>query len=269
MRASAYSECIAAAVRGKSQHGIVHSAFATAANLLFANGFMLSLNTADAPRMPNGLQLSTSSDTSFLASLRPGTPVLLGAERLVIEAVDCSLALSLCEQWNPHIERPEELDVEAVRRNGKRLVDYLATSHHFSWPSQEYIRELRVSVDISTMAQYLCGRGNGLTPSGDDILAGWMAVKWLLYGSTLAVREACQQIMAVARKQTHILSQCWLGYAAAGNVAWPMKMLLEVMIQEDEAQLEQAVQRVLSMGATSGYDILQGILLGLADAKVA
>src|SRR5438067_10210161 len=129
MRVSAYSECIGTAIRGIPQHGIVHSAFATAANLLFANAFMLSLNTADAPRMPNGVQLSTSSDTAFFASLRPGMPVLLGAERLVIEAIDCSLALSLCQQWNPHIERPEELDVDVVRRSGERLRRMIQASH--------------------------------------------------------------------------------------------------------------------------------------------
>src|SRR5947209_3213176 len=121
LRASAYSKCIAAAVRGTPQRGVVHSAFATAANLLFPHSFMLSLNAADGPCMPNGLQLSPSSDTSFFASLRPAMGVLLGAERLVIEAVGCSLDLSLSEQWDAHIERLEGLDVEVVRRNGERL----------------------------------------------------------------------------------------------------------------------------------------------------
>ena len=268
MRASAYSECIAAAVRGIPQRGVVHSAFATAANLLFANDFMLSLNTADAPRMPNGVQLSTSSDTAFFASLRPGMPVLLGAERLVIEAIDCSLALSLCQQWNPHIERPEELDVEVVRRSGERLRRMIEAAHISTRYSMS-VRYHERGLDVPTMAQYLCGRGRGLTPSGDDMLVGWMAVQWLLHGSTFAVREACQQIMAVAQRQTHVLSQCWLGYAAEGNVAWPLKALLEAMSQEDEGQLEQAVQEVLSMGATSGYDVLQGVLLGLAHEKIA
>lgn len=266
IRASAYSKCIAAAVRGTAQRGVVQSTFTTAANLLFPSGFMLCLNATDGLCMPNGVQLSAVSDMSFFTRLRPGMSVLLGAERLVIEAVNCSLDLSLSGQWNAHIERPEGLDVEIVRRNGKWLraiVDRIEDSRRATTRYSAPIRNGEGWVGIAAMAQYLCGRGIGLTPSGDDMLAGWMAVNWLLYGSMPALREACQQIMVVARRQTHVLSQCWLGYAAEGNLALPVKALLEAMTQEDEAELERATQRMLAMGATSGYDVARGILLGL------
>src|SRR3989440_1705908 len=118
--------------------------------------------------------------------------------------------------------------------------------------------------DVRSMAQYLCGRGVGLTPAGDDVLAGWMAVNWLLYGPLPCFLEACQQIVTVAKQQTHLLSQCWLGYAAAGNVAMPIKALLDALTKEDDIQLAAALQAVLSMGATSGHDLMQGILSGLA-----
>src|SRR5207237_5952955 len=80
--------------------------------------------------------------------------------------------------------------------------------------------------DISAMAMYLCGRGVGLTPSGDDMLVGWMAVGWLLYGALPSFLEACECIVGVAERQTHLLSQCWLRYAAQGNVAEPIGALL-------------------------------------------
>jgi hypothetical protein len=121
--------------------------------------------------------------------------------------------------------------------------------------------------DITRLAHYLCGRGVGLTPTGDDMLAGWMAVGWLLYGPEPAFLAACEQIMEVARRQTHLLSRCWLGYAAEGNVALPVVRLLEALVREpgteNNAQLELAAQAVLAMGATSGYDLISGVLLGL------
>ncbi len=113
------------------------------------------------------------------------------------------------------------------------------------------------------LAQYLCGRGRGLTPTGDDILAGWMAIGWLLYGPDPTFLAACQQIMEVAKRQTHLLSQCWLGYAAQGDVAEPIVLLLEALTRDDEMRLDAAVKAVLAMGATSGHDVLRGILLGL------
>jgi hypothetical protein len=102
------------------------------------------------------------------------------------------------------------------------------------------------------------------------MLAGWMAVGWLLYGAEPPFLAACAQIMEVARAQTHLLSRCWLGYAAEGNVALPVVRLLETLAQEPDggdtennAQLELAAQAVLTLGATSGYDLISGMLLGL------
>ena len=116
-------------------------------------------------------------------------------------------------------------------------------------------------IDIHTLASYLCGRGIGLTPSGDDILAGWMAAGWLLYGPQPDFLAACQHIVEIARQQTHILSSCWLALAAEGNFAEPVVELLHAMTRADDTRLEDSIKAVLAMGATSGYDLIQGILL--------
>ncbi len=272
-RASSYSTCIAAAAVGAPQRGVVHSVFDAAANIVFPGGFVLSLNAVSSAQMPNGLQLSALPATFPFSALRAGMPVLLGAQRLHIEAIGCSLDLSSCSQWNPHIERPERLDVDVVRKNGEWLAKRIAL--HPPHPRAT----ARVALGcggckiyfptIRDMAQYLCGRGAGLTPTGDDILAGWMAVGWLLYAPTPSFLHACQQIIKVARQQTHLLSQCWLSYAAEGNVAQPIGALLDALTRDPTLPpcgcqpLEMATQAVLAMGASSGYDVIQGILLGL------
>src|SRR6185312_600069 len=65
--------------------------------------FVLSLNAAATPRMPNGLQLSSPAGDFPFSALRVGMSVIFGAQRLHIEAIDCSLDLSQSPQWNPHI----------------------------------------------------------------------------------------------------------------------------------------------------------------------
>ena len=115
------------------------------------------------------------------------------------------------------------------------------------------------------MARALCGHGIGLTPTGDDMLAGWMAIGWLLNGPQPEFLAACQQIVAIAREQTHLLSQCWLEWAANGYVAEPVGTLLLALTQEDEQQLVQSTRAVLAMGATSGYDLIQGILMAASN----
>jgi hypothetical protein len=88
-----------------------------------------------------------------------------------------------------------------------------------------------------------------------------MAAGWLLYGPEPDFLAACQQIVEIARQQTHILSSCWLAHAAEGNVAEPVAELLHSMTRTEDSQLESAMKAVLAMGATSGYDLIQGILL--------
>src|SRR5437588_215914 len=125
IRATAYSACLAAAVCGAPQRGVVHSVFAAAANIAFPRGCVLSLNCASAPRMPNGVQLSAPAGAFPFSALRPGMPVLLGAQRLHTEAISCSLDLSMCDQWDAHIQRPEYIDMTVVKRNGEWLARYV------------------------------------------------------------------------------------------------------------------------------------------------
>lgn len=257
-RASSYSTSVAVVARGAPRRGIVHSVFPAAANIIFPGHFILSLNAITSPCMPNGLQLSTPAGTFPFSDLRPGMPVLFGAQRLLIEAVGCSLDLSCCSEWDPHIERPGQLDMKVMAKNKEWLLKHVpALDSQLTWDQPVH--------NVRSMAQYLCGRGVGLTPAGDDILAGWMAVNWLLYGPLSSFLEACQQIVSVAKQQTHLLSQCWLSYAAAGNVAMPIKALLDALTKEDEDQLAGSVRAVLSLGATSGRDLIQGVVSGLAD----
>jgi hypothetical protein len=124
-RASSYSACVVAAARGPAQRGVIHSVFPAAANITFPGDFVLSLNAVTSPCMPNGLQLSALPGTFPFAALRAGMPVLFGAQRLLIEAVDCSLDLSTCTQWDPHIERPAQLDMEIVAKNRDWLLAWL------------------------------------------------------------------------------------------------------------------------------------------------
>ncbi len=279
--ASSYSTYVAAVARGVPQRGAIHSVFPAAANITFPGDFVLSLNAVTAPRMPNGLQLSTPAGTFPFPVLRAGMPVLFGAQRLLIEAADCSLDLSCCSEWDPHIERPGQLDMEIVEKNWEWLLKHVAwlpvpqtgspqgVPLHFCSMHEEKCggTPCGCQVDcanVRSMAHYLCGRGVGLTPAGDDVLAGWMAVNWLLYGPLPCFLEAGQQIMSVAKQQTHLLSQCWLGYAAAGNVAMPIKALLDALTKKDDTRLAASTQAVLSMGATSGRDLIHGIVLGLA-----
>ena len=108
----------------------------------------------------------------------------------------------------------------------------------------------------------LAGLGGGLTPAGDDFLAGAMLWAWLAHP---APGPLCQTLVEVAAPRTTILSAAWLQAAARGECSASWHALLEGLSEGTEAQIAPAAQEVLTHGATSGADSLAGFLyMGLA-----
>ena len=115
----------------------------------------------------------------------------------------------------------------------------------------------------------LLGLGPGLTPSGDDVLAGFISVMVLL-SSRLSVDEQSYEdvalwIAALAPSRTTQLSATLLHYAAHGEVAESLGDVLIALASPVEAAeaVMQAARGLLQFGATSGGDTLLGVLLGL------
>ncbi len=105
----------------------------------------------------------------------------------------------------------------------------------------------------------LAGLGHGLTPAGDDFLCGAMAWAWLAHPEPEAF---CQPLVRAAAPRTTALSAAWLRTAAAGEFSAPWHRLLGALANEQghPAEIEAAVREALAHGATSGADILAGLL---------
>jgi hypothetical protein len=124
-------------------------------------------------------------------------------------------------------------------------------------------------VGVEEATRGLAGLGPGLTPAGDDVLAGFAALMMLL-SSRLSADDVfrgqvAEVIARVARPRTTMLSGVLLEYAARGEVAEQIgKLLLALALPAEESEaVLRAVDGLLAYGATSGGDTLRGILLGL------
>ncbi len=104
----------------------------------------------------------------------------------------------------------------------------------------------------------LAGWGPGLTPSGDDFLAGLMLALWAREGE--AARPLCAGIAAAAAPRTTRLSRAFLRAAAEGLADERWHALLHALAAGPEAAIERAAQAVLAFGASSGLDMLTGFL---------
>lgn len=125
----------------------------------------------------------------------------------------------------------------------------------------------------SESAVGLLGLGPGLTPSGDDLLAGLLAVcRWSRQrladagaGQALAVWGAIiEAVLAEAPARTTRLSARLLAYAAEGIMYEPAMSLGGVLCAGRTGDVQGAAVRLFGLGHSSGTDMAVGMLLGVA-----
>ena len=102
----------------------------------------------------------------------------------------------------------------------------------------------------------LVGRGPGLTPLGDDVLAGWLAVRAAAAAPDEAVGDAVRRSLPRTTSLSATLLDCALhGEALPELAAW-------VTARGTPAE-DQAEDALLAVGASSGAGILAGARLAL------
>jgi Protein of unknown function (DUF2877) len=110
-------------------------------------------------------------------------------------------------------------------------------------------------------AMALLGRGDGLTPSGDDVLAGWMVAR---YATGRALTPVVDVVLTEAADRTTRLSATLLRRAAEGEAIRVCRDLL--LSLRSGSGVDEARDRLLRIGHTSGAALAVGISLGLEDA---
>lgn len=110
----------------------------------------------------------------------------------------------------------------------------------------------------------LLGRGQGLTPSGDDTLIGLLALlkaSRLPGHSALGWSRLAQLVQTRGRDMTTDVACAYLHAALQGYFAQPLRRLLGCPADQP-GQLSQACTDLLALGHSSGADTLMGIVHG-------
>ena len=103
----------------------------------------------------------------------------------------------------------------------------------------------------------LLGRGSGLTPAGDDLLAGALAALRALRDPAADDLGAA---VAAAARQTNRLSGALLGAADVGAVVPQAAAVLRAL--ERDGDVGTAAVALLDVGHTSGWHLAAGLLAG-------
>jgi hypothetical protein len=120
--------------------------------------------------------------------------------------------------------------------------------------------EIWTPSQVEITAFRLAGLGWGLTPSGDDWLAGLLTWAWLGHPHA---QEVGAVVVRAAAPRTTTLSAAFLRSAAQGECDAAWQTFLTAATSRRLSGLDTAMGAVLAHGETSGADRLAGFLYGL------
>lgn len=106
----------------------------------------------------------------------------------------------------------------------------------------------------------LVGAGDGLTPYGDDVLCGWLAIHRAAGVATPAIDEVVPSLLA----RTTLLSATLLDCALHGEVLPEFEAYVAALGTSAEATRTDALAAI---GHTSGAGLLYGARWGLAELR--
>ena len=112
---------------------------------------------------------------------------------------------------------------------------------------------LLLSGDLDSGARALAGLGFGLTPSGDDFLAGYLLGMYAAGAPSLDRRRVYE-----AARSPNVFSDSLLRAAAEGCCIEPAQSLIHAIFAGTEADVARHTARLSAVGASSGADLAAG-----------
>lgn len=238
-------------------------------------GRLVSILATAHGGLPNAIEVRPS-DAPSLRRIRPGSGVRVGADTIELEA-GLVVRLTGAAAWDPRLAaiapvQPglrERLAVArvAVRGAGPGGLDGQSPFAPTAAPWLDWLRRgLRLGTEAGrTQATEagcrLIGLGPGLTPSGDDLLVGLTAALTATahpWARTLALAWA-----GAAPSATTPVAAAFHGHAAAAEYAELVGATLRAILVGQPDEVAGRVREAAGWGASSGRDLLAGLLLGL------
>lgn len=198
-------------------------------------GAVVPVVTADAVPLATAVRLTVASADAPWRGLAAGDAVLVGEGLIRLPGCD----IAAVRTWRPARVRPVTHDPHSLH-----------SSH----------RTTRAQAE--RCVDDLIGRGPGLTPSGDDALAGILLVAHA-HGVAGPVAEAVRARLG----STTAVSAALLDAAADGYAAADVVALVDAAVAGDAAAVARTLPAVLAIGHTSGADLVIGVAAALRHLR--
>jgi uncharacterized protein DUF2877 len=212
---------------------------------------VLAVLAHDAVRLPCGLVLAATSAEVPLTALVPGdgdqAAGVVGDGTVSWTGPAGPVVVTAVREWAP-------------ARAARAALSARALSEVRALVPRGTDDELAAGLRAGAVARLL-GRAPGLTPAGDDLLAGYLVGAHAFGLEARGLRDA---VATLAPGATTALSAALLWHAGRGECIDEVAAFAGALTGRDEPR--RAVERLLAVGHTSGAALAQG-LLAAAEAS--
>jgi hypothetical protein len=208
----------------------------------------------DATRLPCGLLLATTSAELPLTSLAPpgSAGFLVGNDAVSWTSPAGRVVVRAVREWAPARPHRGEVSASALLRMHQALADAdLGIDARLPPALGAAAGDYEACLAV---ARRLLGRGPGLTPSGDDVLAGFLIGAAAFDLDAAPIRAAIEEL---APARTTALSAALLWHAARGECIDEVAAVAALLTDRGHGS---AVSRLLSVGHSSGAALALGLL---------
>jgi hypothetical protein len=217
--------------------------------LRLSQGRVIAILSSDSVRLPMGLILPTSSRDLPLTSLNG--PVVVGAGAVRVGGWACRVSQVVSFQVHAGLgldqracDRLQNLLAERERGLDLALLDDLPGGAQSPESARSVVRRL-------------LGAGPGLTPAGDDVLAG-MLLGLRSFG--MPAEQLCSAVLAAVSGGTTELSAALLRCAARGEaVPQVNRLLLALSTHGGRDPVDAALADLVRVGHSSGTALAKGV----------
>lgn len=255
--------CLCATLAGKNASVPalrVHSVFQRACNLLTPQGELWVLQAQGMPLAPAGIVVNSSDLLPFFSqgeSVHMDDKGELRGRKLRISlnnAVVCSTRLTPCADAAAPALLAQQIAAFFARQPAKGIRKALLSDEKLILAHRALIHWLHGGEGhLTEILTAFIGRGEGLTPAGDDFLLGVLLV---LEREGSAKLSALKAALPCLLSRTTDISRAMLEQGCRGHYG---ALLLRLMTANPPS-LVSAVAQVADYGHSSGQDMLSGIL---------
>jgi hypothetical protein len=288
-RATRASSLVLSTLTSRLRRGRVHSSFRRTVNVLCDDMTWLSLHPPEVPLHAYCIAVEgwdSIDDGGFLGA-RAGASATVSDSSIMLGEDGASIDLEHTEVWQSRLEHVYGLDPARITEMSRDLSRLIAGRPTESWflsvvdgqrrPVRKPLEAMMRAKIAATVVQLqdswisggleraleamerIVGLGTGLTPSGDDFLTGFLGASYC-FAYEDRFRAAVFSNMASPLGRTSMPAFFMLKAALVGHYPEPLSNLLRMLARGGIETVKLAVDRLNGLGATSGHDMLAGVL---------